>query len=477
MGVSFFVDWAVLLVDLLVVVPLSFHVLLNKRDPRSAALWLVLLWLVPVGGFLMYWAFGVNRVARRARRRMRVASGGEEAAVEPGLPPALRPLKGLGDCVAGRPLTLGNRAKPLRNGDQAYPAMLEAIAQAQVSLGFCTYIFDHDLVGERFLEALCEAARRGVDVRLLVDGIGAWGLGPEVRARLTAEGGQVATFWPRGRWLKHPGLNLRNHRKILVADGRLAFTGGLNVSARHAAWREDTGRRWRWRRPASEDLHFRLEGPVVRHLSEAFADDWELATGQALRGADWFPALTPDGDVLARGITAGPDLDLGRIYELLLGALRAASATVDLMTPYFIPDRAILAALRIAGQSGVRVRLLLPRKADHRFMSWAAHAYLGELMDCGVQVREVTRGFVHSKLVVVDGHWVLLGSANLDARSFRLNFEFNVEAWSAPLANEVTEYFDGYWDNAREVTPATLRREPPLVQLRNQAVKLFSPYL
>jgi len=168
---------------------------------------------------------------------------------------------------------------------------------------------------------------------------------------------------------------------------------------------------------------------------------------------------------------------MGSIYELLQGALRSAQEQVDLMTPYFIPDSAILMALRTASRSGIRVRLLLPHKTDHRFMHWAARAYLKDLIERGVEVWEISAGFVHSKLAVVDSTWVLLGSSNLDPRSFRLNFEFNVEAYSRDLAAEVLEYIEGYRANASRVTLKSLEREALVIKLRNQAFKLFSPFL
>jgi cardiolipin synthase len=447
----------------------SIHILLNKRNAYAAALWLAFAWLLPVFGVLLYWSFGVNRVARKARRRQKPMQS-TSAGTDHSVPEQMLPLLRIGDSLSPRSLLAGNTVELLVDGDATYPAMLDAIAHAEKSLGFVSYIFDEDEVGLRFEEALQDAAARGVQVRLLVDGIGAWGLGPRLYRDLGAVGGRVASFWPRGRWLKHPGLNLRNHRKILVVDGRLGFTGGLNVSARHTTMPGADG-------PASRDLHFRVRGPVVKHLVEAFVDDWEMATGEVLNGSFWFPELLSTGDVLARGIPSGPDFTLGKLHELLLGAMRTARHRIDLMSPYFIPDGAILASLRAASRSGVRVRLILPRKTDHRFMAWAARAYLWELVESGVEVWEVTDEFVHAKLAVIDDHWALFGSANLDPRSFRLNFEFNVEAWSESLAKGIRSYMNHFQGRARRVGKKQLRRETIAVRLRNQAVKLFTPYL
>lgn len=446
------------------------HVLLHKRDPRSAGVWLALLALLPVVGVLLYWAFGVNRVARKALRRRRRSEPATPGPATSGVPTPIEPLEHLGDRLSGTPLLAGNRVEPLIDGDAAYPAMLAAIAEARTSIGFLSYIFDPDETGTAFLDALCAASQRGVRVCLLVDGIGAWGLGPTVRRRLVAAGGHVASYWPLRRWFTRSGLNLRNHRKILVVDGTIGFTGGMNVSARHVTVDDRA-------RPRSRDLHFRLTGPVVAHLADTFAADWHMAVGERLEGHDWFPPLEATGEVRARGYPSAPDREYGTVYELLLGALRMARVSVDIVTPYFIPDATILSALRVAGLSGVRVRVVLPRHTDHRFMAWAARACMHDLVESGVEVWEVPTGFVHTKLMVVDGRWSLFGSSNMDARSFRLNFEFNVEAWSEPFASELQGYLERHVQGAYRVTPRTLRAEPRLSRLRNQIVKLFSPYL
>jgi len=447
----------------------SLHALLYKRRPYSAALWIVVCWSLPVLGPLLYWGFGINRVARKARKRQRTLQNAASSRELP-IPQDLLPLVRVGDVVARHPLVTGNRFTLLVDGDQAYPEMLRTIEQATHSLGLLSYIFDDDPVSERFVEALRDAARRGVQVRLLVDGIGAWGLGPRLQRTLEATGGRVASFWPRGRYLKHPGINLRNHRKILVADGRLGFTGGINISARHVTRPDGSP-------PRSRDVHFRVEGPVVSQLAQVFADDWEMATGEVLKGNRWFPPLRPAGAMIARGIASGPDRTLGRLHSLLLGAIRTARASVDILSPYLIPDEVILEALRTASRAGIRVRVLLPRRADHLFLSWAAQSYLPELVEAGVEVYQVPREFLHGKLTIVDDSWVLLGSANLDARSFRLNFEFNVEVHSPELARDCLSYLAGWRDRAIRVSRRSLRQVPTGIQLRNHFVKLFSPFL
>ena len=451
-------------------IALSVHILLGKKNPIRAAIWIMLAWFVPVVGGLLYWGFGDNRIARRAKRRLKARRPSGKPDSSGRVPPALIPLQVAGDRIAHNPLVPGNSIQMLENGDEAYPAMLAAIASAKKSVALLSYIFDADEVCRHFTDVLCEAARRGVKVRLLVDGVGAWGYGPILERRLSEAGGKMASFWRRGRWLRHPGLNLRNHRKILVVDGQTGFTGGMNISARHTTVPGGSF-------PKSSDVHFKIRGPVVGHLMETFTDDWELSTNETLSGPDWFPELEPAGNVLARGIASGPDFSVGRLHDLLLAALRTARNSINLMTPYFIPDEAILGSLRTAARSGVRVRLFIPAKTDHVFMSWGARAYLRELTVCGVEVWETGPGFNHAKLAVIDDEWVMLGSSNLDPRSFRLNFEFNVEAYSRMAAIGISTYLGEKLADARRIETDTLAAESKLVQLRNKAVAMLSPFL
>lgn len=449
---------------------LTVHILLAKRNPIRAAIWVLLIWLLPFTGMILYWAAGDNRIARKAKRRLKATRPDGKPDSSGRVPANLIPLQTAGDRIAHNPLVPGNSIQSLENGDQAYPAMLAAITGAKKSVAFLSYIFDGDPVCRHFTDVLCDAARRGVEVRLLVDGIGAHGYGPVLERRLSEAGGIMASFWRRGRWLRHPGINLRNHRKIIVIDGAIGFTGGINISARHTTL---VGESY----PRSFDLHFKLEGPVVGHLMETFADDWELSTKETLSGPDWFPDLLPKGDILARGIASGPDFSVGRLHDLLQAALRSARKSIDLMSPYFIPDETILGALRTAARSGVRVRVFIPEKADHRFMSWGARAYLPELVICGVEIWEMGPGFNHSKLTVIDDEWFMFGSCNLDPRSFRLNFELNVEAYSKTGARSVVDYMESQLANARRIDAEMLAKLPPWIKVRNKAVAMFSPLL
>lgn len=465
--------WIFLAADLGLALYTSSHILLNKRHPRSALLWLAWVWMFPLAGAFLYLYFGYNRVGRPPHRPVPgVARDGDTG------------LERLSAAISGMPRRRGNRVAVLMDGTEGYPAMLAAIRAARRSVDLQTYIFDLDAVGETFLEALEDACRRGVRVRVLCDGMAAWGARPTLRRRLQAVGGEARAYWRVDRLLRQPLLNLRNHRKLLIADGTLAFTGGLNISQRYAkgAWARLRDLSYLARgRPAVRDVHFRLRGSLVGDLEAAFEADWIHAGGAPglkLRGRSGrFPMAKDEYKADLRMVKAGPDEDLERIYEVLLGALATARKRVDLCTPYFIPDASFLAALRLLGYRGVRVRLYVPRQCDHPWMSWAAQEYYDDILDAGVEIWEVGAPFIHTKLCLVDRDWAFLGSSNLDPRSFRLNFELNVEARSAPLVRRLRRVLDGYRVGARRLDARILARRSALSRLRGALVNLASPYL
>ena len=268
--------------------------------------------------------------------------------------------------VVGRPLLLGNRIEPLVNGDEAYPAMLNAIQEARQTISLLTYIFDRDEVGLAFARALGEARRRGVEVRVLIDATGAHYSWPTILHTLGREGVRYARFLPSFRSLHLMSINLRTHRKILVTDGRVGFTGGMNIRVGHCLQRQPS-------RPV-QDIHFRLEGPVVTQLQEVFADDWLFTTGESLRGKAWFPKLQGIGPVLARGVPDGPDEDYEKLRWTLLGALSIARHSVQIVTPYFLPDPPLVSALNLAAMRGVQVDIILPSRSNLPFLQWASRA-------------------------------------------------------------------------------------------------------
>ena len=461
---------------LLASLPASAHALLHKRDTRAATLWIAFVWLMPVVGPLLYLILGINRVRRRALTlgvhkaisRPIPADLGEP---EPEGAEHLKSLARVVGRVIAKPLTAANRVQPLVNGDQAFPAMLAAIESAQKSISLASYIFDNDASGRRFADALGRAVERKVAVRVLIDAAGARYSWPAITHRLNRAGVRCAKFLPASLFTpwRVATINLRDHRKVMVVDGQTAFTGGMNI--RHGNVLAD--------HPANpvQDLHFRIEGPVVSQLQDSFANDWAFTTGEILDGEAWFPELKGDGAVIARVITDGPDADLEKARWTLLAALAEAQTSAQILTPYFLPDQGLVTELSLAALRGVRVDILLPSKNNLPYVHWASRAMWWQLLQRGCHIWLTPPPFDHSKLMVVDGHWVLLGSANWDARSLRLNFELNVECYGRELAYALEAVIEQKLHGAHEVTLAEVDARTIPGKLRDAAARLFSPFL
>jgi cardiolipin synthase len=449
----------------------SGHAVIYKRESRSAALWVIVIWVMPAAGPILYLLMGVNRVERRALRlrgdMVRHRSAAAIRAEEPGT--HLAPVARLLNQVAERPLLSGNAIEDLVDGAQAYPAMLEAIESAQASIVLASYIFHGDGIGAQFVDALVRAMRRGVAVRVLVDDVDVRFTRSSAAKPLRKAGVPLGVFNPPIVPARLNAVHLRNHRKILVVDGVVGFTGGFNVDRRY----------WRPEAPAeaSRDLHFRLRGPVVAQLAEVFAEDWQFTTGEALRGAPWFAPLEPAGEALARCVDDGPDETSDRLRWAIVAGLNAAQRSVRVMTPYFIPDGALITALSAAALRGVEVDVLLPSKSDLPHVHWAAFGQIWQVLEGGCRVWCSPGAFDHSKLLVVDGAWTLFGSANWDARSLRLNFELDVECYSVDFGARMDGLVQARINTARPVTMADVNARSLAVKLRDGAARLFAPFL
>lgn len=459
----------------------SGYVILYKRDSRSAVIWVAFIWLAPILGSLIYLAFGVNRIRLRAR-----ALRGKPAWYQPVpptiacapensgsiLPPELSGLRTLADLigrVVEKRLVPGNDFKILVNGDEAYPEMLAAIRSAQKSLTLATYIFDNDNWGRQFADALGRAVARGVQVRVLIDDAGARYSWPSIIRHLRELDVPIARFLPTLAPWRLMTMNMRNHRKILVVDGQLGFTGGMNIRQGHVL--NEPSRRW------VRDLQFRIEGPVVCQLQEAFTEDWEFCTREKLDGPLWFPGLTEKGRVIARTLVAGPDKNFEKLRWAIQGALACAKERVIVVTPYFIPDQSIIAALTIAAMRGVSVDIVLPSRNNLPYVDWASRAMWWQVLERGCRIWLTPPPFDHSKLLLVDEAWAMIGSANWDPRSLRLNFELNLECYGVDFARQVYGIIEKKMVQARQVTLDEMDRRPLSIRLRDGVARLLSPYL
>jgi cardiolipin synthase len=456
------------------------HAMLHKRDPRSTFGWIMVCITIPGIGPLIYWVFGLNRIRTRNWKMHGRESNWPSLAVcdwSPALSDSspfsrenFASLLNLSDRVTRRPLLPGNRVTPLYNGEQAYPDMLNSINRAKENVYLSTYIFESNKSGKDFIEALAQAKVRGVRVRVLVDAMGERYSFPVARWLMRRKGISVARFLPFSLLARGFHLNLRGHRKILTVDGRIGYTGGMNIGDRHLA--VDLKRKKR-----VIDVHFRLEGPSVSQLEDAFAEDWRFATGERLPATQSTQLLKPQGNAFCRGISAGPNEDFEKLRWIINGAIGCARKKIQIMTPYFIPERPLVYAINTAALRGVEVELFLPSKNNLPYVAWATRAYLAEILQYNVKVYYQPPPFVHSKLLVIDDVYALVGSTNLDPRSFRLNFEFNLEIYDRELIENLCHHFALAREASRELTLAEIQERAMAVKLIDAAAKLFSPFL
>ncbi len=470
------------LITVLLMVVTAGHAILYKQDTRAAVAWVGVIWLAPLVGSVAYVLLGINRVKRRALAERGVdppfyntESGGFYCSVGslldvlPSDGAHLSALATLVNSLTARPLLHGNRFTPLQNGDQAYPEMLAAIRNAKASISLTTFIFGNDHLGGTFVEALHDAVERDVQVRVLVDAIGARYSLPSIVGPLRRAHIPVARFMPTLTPYPTPYMNLRSHRKILIVDGCLGFTGGMNI-------RKDNLVAENPPHPV-QDLHFKVEGPVVRELQDIFKEDWNFATNETIWSERWFPAIEARGNAIARAITDGPDQDLDKLPLTLVGALSCARRSVRIATPYFLPDQGLIDALNVAAMRGVTVDVLLPAKNNLRMVQWACNAHLAHMLGRGIRLWFTPPPFDHTKLMVIDDIWVLMGSANWDPRSLRLNFECNIECYDPELASQLAGMLERKRATARRVELDELRTRPLPLQLRDGVARLFTPYL
>jgi len=454
------------------------HLLLRHRDYRSAAFWTALITLSPLIGPLLYLFLGINILRRRGRSyRSTIHEPWHDPVPEHPLPfngdncdvQEHQQLARTLDRISRFCFTNGNGVRMLHGGDEAMPRMLETIRGAKRSVSLASYIFEAIGIGSDFVTELSNAVKRGVEVRVMVDDAGTRYSWPPVIEALQKAGVKARRFMPSRLILRLITMNLRNHRKIMVVDGTTAFTGGMNIREGNMLSRN----------PAHpvHDLHFEVTGPVVAQIQRVFAEDWAFCTGEALEGPAWFPDLSAAGRVSSIGIVDGPDEDMEVMPAAFFAALNAAREEVRIITPYFLPNPVLMAALRLCAIRGVKVTILTPSVNNIPFVAWAAQTLYPELLAVGCRIFESPPPFDHSKFFVIDGVWSFLGSTNWDPRSLRLNFEFNLACHDAELGRRLNEEMDAKLAASREITREILNAAPLPHRLRNGFARLFIPVL
>ncbi|WP_461833152.1 cardiolipin synthase [Desulfothermus sp.] len=461
----------------------ALHALFYKKDPRAAWVWIIVCLMLPPIGPILYFLFGINRVKLKAKKirwfwpdvinndlefphnKDNIYNSSYRYFV---IPPDFHQIAKISDSISKFPLVSDNNVEVLYNGDDAYPSMIYQINHAKESVFLQTYIFERKKIGKQFVDALSEAKQRGVDVRVIVDGIGEWYSYPTIGPYLRKNNIPFTRFLPPRIYPFSPLINLRNHRKILVVDGKVAFTGGINIRDKHIISQYK-------KRNKIQDVHFKLTGPIVGQLEQIFIDDWLFCTGEKIKKRRSLPE--PMGEAICRCITVGPDDDLNSLTILLVGAISLAKEYIYIMTPYFLPNREIIGALQSAALRGVDVRIILPEKNNIPYVHWATRNMLWELLMYGVKIYFQPPPFCHSKIFVLDEFYSLIGSANLDYRSLRLNFELVVETFCKKLATKLTSHISKTVQKSREITLHEVDSRPFLEKLRDSVCWLFTPYL
>jgi cardiolipin synthase A/B len=468
-------------------------VLMTKQESASAAAWCLLIVFLPLLGSAFFYFFGYQHVQRplHRKRRHKQHYHATVAAVQrdaPG-PKTLADsrtadetavLHGEMHRVAARsgayPLTGGNHVELYHEGRPAFDKMLAAIQGARHHIHMLTFIFQYDRFGKEVLELLKQKAKAGVQVRLLYDAMGSRRLTHRRVAQLTAAGAKAFPFLPVNPFRRRMQINLRNHRKILVVDGQVGFLGGLNVGDEYLGLVPRFGF---WR-----DTHMRVEGSAVADLQRVFAEDWDFASGErfakpgdALADRQFFQPNRADGAHDLQIVESGPDRDIKSIREVYFAAVLKARKRVWIISPYFIPDAGLRDALRLAGSLGIDVRFLGQHHPDKWLAQYAARYYWAQVVPAGVKIYQYTKGMIHSKVVMVDGTWASVGSANLDNRSLYLNFEVNCLIYSPTLVADLEAQFLRDLEDSIRLDRQVYARRPFTGRLLENACRLFSPVL
>jgi cardiolipin synthase len=449
-------------------------ILLERRSATATIAWLFVMAFLPVVGLIVYRLIGPLRLERKRLRRRAGRVAIEEAT---GAMTRLREVAMEDLQVAAVPIAL-EQPLPLPasgvtlyfEGAPTYAAILDAVAAAKHHVHLEYYIWQPDQIGTRLRDALIAKAHAGVNVRMLVDGTGSARLGRKFLRELRAAGVEFGWFNPmRLRFIRRPRIDFRTHRKIVVCDGQVAFTGGMNVADAQSA--ELSSRYWR-------DTHVRLEGTAVWALQRIFLEDWFFATGRRFDfSASYFPAPSGERRHIVQVVASGPDHDHLAIHRTYFTVMTRATQRLWVTTPYFVPDEATVAALVTAALRGVDVRLLIPKRGDSILIDLAARSYIPDLMEAGVRVYEYLPRFIHAKTLVVDDDLAIVGSANMDNRSFLLNFEVTALIYDRAIAAQLAQAFEADLAESRAIAASEIARQGLGQKLGQGTARLLSPLL
>jgi len=466
---------------LIAIIGISF-VLRGRKEPVAMIAWILGITLLPFVGCLLYVLLGADRIERRAARKRRHVApvlarepadgsiGAADAKTQsPVLPADMAAIERLGRRLTDSPATDGNAVEIYEQADETYAAIEESIRSAQHHVYLQYYIWQADETGLRFRDLLIEMAGRGVAVRLLLDAVGCWKLTRRFLKPLRSAGVEVAFFMPlyplRRRW----SPNLRNHRKIVVVDGHTAFVGSQNIG--------DEYRGLRKRLSPWIDTHMRIHGPAASQLQGVFVEDWLFATRQHLTDRVYVPEVARPGASIVQIAPTGPQQHTGVLGQLLFAAFTSAARSIRIVTPYFVPGVSVREALKNAAYRGIDVELVIPSHGDHPLVLWAGRSFYRELLEAGIRIYEFDHGVLHSKIITIDDRWAMIGSANMDIRSFRLNYEVTALLYDEPLARRVSESAGETMKRSRRIRIAARERRSVGQELMEGVARLFAPLM
>jgi cardiolipin synthase len=477
--------YIVSLAYILIVVLVCLRIVYDTRSSTKTMAYLLLTIFLPIAGILFYLIFGVNYwqlkkydnkcneddvMLKQLKEEWGIKDHKNVHASGAGLG-VQNELASMVQKELDSPVTSGNKVKILINGEEKFPEVIKALKEAKHHIHLEYYIFENDAIGKEIETILIAKAKEGVEVRFIYDDFGSPDINRRMEARLKAAGVEVYPFQKVLFYLLANRLNYRNHRKIIVIDGQTAFTGGINVSDRYI---NNTPGKLYWR-----DTHLRIDGPGVFYLQYLFFTDWNFCCGKidGPHGKHFSGHAKDDGNVKAQVVASGPDGDQPTILFSILRAISLAEKEILITTPYFIPGDNIIDALKIAALSGIEVKLLVPGISDSKLVNAACKSYYGELMATGVEIYVYQKGFVHAKTIVADSNLTIIGTANMDIRSFELNFEVNVILYDEEMSKRQRSVFFEDLKNAKQIDAKQWNKRSAFKQLPEKLARLFSPVM
>ncbi|QDT64291.1 cardiolipin synthase [Calycomorphotria hydatis] len=475
-------SWTAMLVSfsgyLLTLLLLRWVLLTRKESPTATVAWAMTIVLVPIIGGLLFLFFGVNRVDRRSELKEQSARSlrdqleahPEHQAGEYGEPAELvSTLMRLGERTGHCPPIRGNHVQILSDTNQTLGLIEQAIHQAEHSIHLEYYMWKQDRTGRRVRDLLIERARENIQVRFLYDALGSVFPNGKFLGPMRAAGIEVATAMPGATLREQWSINLRNHRKIVIVDGKVGFTGGMNIGDEYLGLTQERGF---WR-----DTHLRVTGPVVHELQRVFAEDWFFATGRALTDPEKYPVIEMDGHVIAQVLDGGPTGTNNPLRTVLFAAINEAREQVLIASGYFIPPKPFVRAMETASLRGVRVALIVPGGSTYPWTMWAGRSYYETLLTAGVEIYEYQRGAFHAKTFTIDGCWSHVGSTNLDNRSLYLNFEAGISIHSREIAEKLEQDFENDIRDSKRIELETWNARSDWHVMGENVCRMFSPIL